>query len=204
MLVVGLTGGIGSGKSTVAKCFQKLGTRLVSADDIAKDMLLTDRRVRDRFVREFGPGFFEQGGGLERRKLAHLVFENPRALQRLNAIVHPAVVAVIREEIGKAQSRRGILMIEAALFYETGLENLPVYMIVVDADEEIRIRRVMKRDRCTRNEVERRIKMQLPASRKVNRADFVIFNSGPVSELPSKCLFLYGVLTRIEAARRGT
>ena len=203
MLIVGLTGGIGSGKSIVAGCFQDLGARLVYADALAKDIILTDQGVRREFIREFGSEYFLTSDTLDRKRLARLVFGDPRSLRKLDAIVHPAVIAIIRTEINASKHERGILVIEAALFYETGIDQLTDYMIVVDAEEEVRIRRVMARDGCPREDVIKRMRMQMPADKKVRRADFVIVNSGAQSLLPAKCRFIYGILNNLESTRRG-
>ncbi len=203
MLVVGLTGGIGSGKSVVARCFEDLGARLIYADALSKDILVTDPDVRREFTGQFGSGFFSDPDTLDRKRLARLVFDDPRALRKLNAIVHPAVIRLVRSKIERYRRRRGILIVEAALFYETGVEVLTDYMIVVDADEEVRIRRVMERDGCPREDVVKRMRMQMPAKEKVLRADFVIMNSGDQSLLSPKCRFIYGILSGLEGPRKG-
>jgi dephospho-CoA kinase len=200
MVAAGLTGGIGSGKSTAANFLRDLGAHILDADRLAKDLLNTDRDIRQEIIQVFGAGLYSRQDFLDRDKLARVVFDDSRALQKLNAIVHPAVIARIQSEIGKYRKRKGPMVIEAALFYEAGIDTIVDYMIVVDAEEEIRVQRVMKREGCTRSDVMKRIKLQMPAGEKVKRADFVMLNSGPLSELSKKCLFLYGLLKMLDPA----
>ena len=164
MVIVGITGGIGSGKSTVAGYFRNRGAHVLSADLLAKNLVAKDPVIRSRLIRTFGKGLYSSSKTIDTRKLAAIVFNNNRALKKLNALVHPAVIRTIRSQIRKYHSRPGLFIIEAALFYETGIDMLVDYMIVVDASERIRIRRVMRRDGISRSDVVKRIAAQMPAS----------------------------------------
>lgn len=203
MVVVGLTGGIGSGKSTVAGIFSRLGARVLSADHLAKDVVARDPDVRDNLILEFGSGLYSRHTIIDSKILARIVFNDKRALKKLNAIVHPAVISNIRSEIKKYRKQAGLFLIEAALFYETGIDAIVDYMLVIDAGEGERIRRVMRRDDCRRTDVMKRIAMQMPAPEKVNRADFVIINSGSQKNLRKKCVFLYRLLRNLGNGGKG-
>ncbi len=198
MITVGLTGGIGSGKSTTARIFQKLGARVIFADDLAKDFLVTDRQIKKSVIREFGSAICPDGRTINRALLADIVFHHPSALRKLNSIIHPRVIQALKKEILGAKSRRMVLMIEAALFYEAGIAGLVDYIIVVDAERELRIRRVMNRDGCSRTSVIRRMMAQMPAGTKARRADIVVKNSGDETELEDRCRFAFRLLSKLD------
>ena len=195
-LAVGLTGGIGSGKTLIASMFAALGTRILSADDLAKNLVDTNQLLKSRIQREFGSEIYTNENVLNRKRLARTVFHDPSALQRLNQIVHPLVLQSIRDEIVafKQEKTRDILMVEAALLFEANAESMFDYILVVDADEEERIHRIIARDKCSKSEIHERIKAQMPVSEKITKADFVIRNMGDQKMLKEKCLFIYTLL----------
>ncbi len=176
--LVGVTGGIGSGKSTVCARFQELPRRVISADDIARTLTETDERVRAAIRTTFGGGVFRPDGSLDRAGLARTAFATEELTARLNAIVHPRVFEEIEHLLAKAPPRElsPYVIIEAALVYESGMDDWLDYVVVVDAPEAERIRRVVERDHTTREDVLKRIAAQLPAHDKVEWADFVIVN----------------------------
>jgi dephospho-CoA kinase len=192
-LRVGLTGGIGSGKSLVAAIFRRLGASVLSADEVARDLTDSDPVVKRRIREEFGSGVFTKEGLLDRKGMADIVFSSTEHREKLNAIVHPAVLKKMDEETMKLEKSGGIPFVihEAALIYEAGVDKLLDYVIVVDADEDRRIRRVMDRDGTSRADVQRRIGSQIPAQRKREMADFVIENDGDKKSLEERVGFLY-------------
>ncbi len=192
MLKVGLTGAIGSGKSTVGKMLAALGAHFAQADAMARELMRPGQKVFDEVVRSFGRGILSSDGALigqiDRKKLADAAFGTPehpgsRVLE-LNAIVHPAVGRAQEEwmaDTGNADPE-GVVVVEAALIFEAGLEGQFDRMVVVTCPYEERVRRWMERngvdEAAARAELERRMAAQWPEERKIARADFVVDNSG--------------------------
>jgi dephospho-CoA kinase len=193
----GVTGGIGSGKSAVCSSFARLGRAVLSADGLARDIMDRDAEVKEQVERLLGKAAYVPEGILDRKFVAARVFTDPVAKDHLDAIVHPAVFREIDKQVSRLSphEREPYVVIEAALIYESRMEKRLDYVIVVQADEETRIRRVMQREHCTREEVLRRIEAQMPADAKVKRADFVIRNDAGQEQLPSKVRFVDLLLT---------
>lgn len=200
-LLAGLTGGIGSGKSTVAGLFRELGRTVFSADEIARELTETDAGVRKKIRSAFGTGVFTAEGALDRKALAGLVFNDPEALARLNGIVHPAVFTRLDQLISALPPGRAepFVLVEAALVYESGMDARLDYVVVVHAAEDARVRRVMQRDRVSREEVLARIRSQMPAAEKLDLADFVIHNDGAPESLRGAVALIDSLLARIAA-----
>jgi len=203
ILRVGITGGIGSGKSTLCNFFNERGRTVISADDIARDLTEHNGLIRKRIQRVFGPQIYRADASLDRKLLAGIVFGNAAARERLNSIVHPPVIREIEERAAALTSlaKYPYLIVEAALIYETGLESRLDFTIVVDAPEEVRIARIMSRDGCTRNDVLSRIRAQMPMEQKLKRADIGLLNDGTVSDLKAKVPFLDTLLSQIAGRR---
>lgn len=199
MIAVGITGGIGSGKSEACRLFESLGARTLYADAIARELSDTDPTVKSRIARQFGPQVYHSAGKLNRKEMAKLVFQDHHQREKLDAILHPVALRQIEREITTARRKggSGILLVEAALLYETGADEMFDYIIVVDAPEGERIARVMSRDSVSKSEVLERINAQLPIAEKVERADFVIRNSADLLALQSNCRFLYNLLLKM-------
>jgi dephospho-CoA kinase len=195
-LLVGLTGGIGSGKTAVCRAFERLGRTVISADAIARTLTEEDPKVRDNIRKSFGHSMFTPAGTLDRRALADVVFREPIARERLNEIIHPLVFRRMEELLAALppERRRPYTIEEAALIFESGRDRDLDYVLVVDAPEESRVSRVMKRDGCTREEVLRRIKSQMSTHEKRKLADFTIENSGPEEDLLQKVAFFDNLL----------
>ena len=198
-LAIGITGGIGSGKTAATEAFASLGARVRYADRIAKDLVNTDERVRRRIKREFGDQVYAHDGTLDNKQIAKRVFNDPLALDTLNEIVHPSVLEFIGQEIKffKRIRKEELLIVEAALLFEAEADGVFDYIIVVDAEEEERIRRVVARDGSTRSDVLQRMQAQMSASEKVERADFVIQNNGDRKALEERCRFIFTILQTI-------
>jgi dephospho-CoA kinase len=196
MKTLGLTGGIGSGKSAAAKIFADLGATVVSADDEARRLMDEDPELRRELVAAFGPATYGEDGSLDRAYLAGRVFGDPSAIERLNAIVHPRVRAVFPEMRDRAQRSGARLMVyEAALIVEAGLDDRFDAVAVVDAPFEQRIRRVMARDGVPRESVEARMQHQLDPNVLKQHADFVIDNSTDLEHLRTQVEHVYRSLT---------
>lgn len=184
-LRVGITGGIGSGKSLVCRMFAKLGVPVYDADYWAKWLVSYDPEIKKGIVDLFGPEAYTSDGEYNRPYVAKIVFAEPSGLAGLNALVHPAVERHSRawhEE--QAALGHPYTLKEAALMVESGSHKWLDYLIVVTAPEALRIRRVMRRDGLTEAEVRARMASQMPESEKVKLADFVIFNDGMQMLIP--------------------
>ena len=195
-LAVAITGGIGSGKSEAARIFGSLGTKILYADQLAANLVDAQPEIRNRIRREFGARALSPDGTLNRKVMAQLVFKDSRLKEKLDAIVHPPVLEAIKREIEKFKrsGSEAILMVEAALIFEAGAADFFDYVVVVDAPEEERIARIMKRDSMSRAEAVYRIRSQIPAESKVSKADFVIRNAGDRKTLERNCRFLHRLL----------
>jgi len=173
-LHVGLTGGIGCGKSTVAGIFQVLGIPVLNADAVAKNLMNTDPSIRAAIQQAFGMDMFSDGQ-LERKKLAALVFSNPDLLAQLNAIVHPASIAAAIA--WASQQTTPYCVKEAALFFESASAEGIDVMVGVSSPKALRIQRVMRRDQITRDEVIQRMQNQIDESLKMRLCDEVVVNN---------------------------
>lgn len=196
-LRVGVTGGIGSGKTTVCNLFQSLGRHVIWADLLARSIADTDEGVKRRIRAIFGENAYDASGKLDRAEIGALVFSHPGRLEQLNAIVHPAVFEGVEREILALppENRYPYVVIEAALIFETGYDTRMDFTIVVEAAESLRLGRIMDRDGLTATEIRRRMRSQMSPGEKARRADFVIGNEGSPEELLPRVRFLDKVLT---------
>lgn len=174
MLKVGLTGGIGSGKSIVARVFGLLGVPVFEADAAGRQLLAEDPAVRAAIQERFGEAVVHHGT-VDRKALAAVVFQDPQALADLNAIVHPAVRQAFRQ--WAEQQNAPYVLMEAAILAETGGHKAFDRVVVVSAPEPVRLKRVMARDRVTEAEVKARIRNQASEEDRLAIADHVIVNN---------------------------
>lgn len=181
MLKVGLTGGIGSGKSTVARIFEGLGIPVYYADVEAKRIMDESQPLRESLIRHFGQEVFA-GGQLNRSYLAGIVFKDKEKLELLNSLVHPETLRDADEWLEKQSSPYAVK--EAALIFESGAQEHLDYVIGVTAPQALRIQRTMHRDGVSREEVLARMKRQLDDSMKMKLCDFVLHNDEQQPLLP--------------------
>ena len=173
MMVVGLTGGIGSGKSTIAKAFAALGIAVFNSDEQAKALIATDAQVKERIIAAFGEEAY-QNGEYNRAYIAQIVFNNSEKLAILNGIVHPALAKYFKRW-AKEQTSPYVLK-EAAILFESGSYKDCDYIITVTAPEEVRIARVMARDHCTEAQVRARMAQQWSDAQRIALSNAVIEN----------------------------
>lgn len=179
MKLIGLTGGIGSGKSTVAGLFRTLGIPVYESDSRAKFLMNNDPGLRQQIVALLGSESYTSQHEINRAWIASKVFNNPPLLSQLNGIVHPAVFQDLVDWIAlDTQQQAPYLIQESALLFEEDLAKRFRAIILVVAPAEVRIDRVMKRDGITRDAVLRRIENQWPDDRKIPLSDFIIYNDG--------------------------
>ena len=181
MIRIGLTGGIGSGKSTVAKVFEVLGIPVYYADDAAKKLMNEDEELKEKIKKEFGESIYKEEK-LDRKKLADIVFASPEKLNLLNALVHPATLKDAETWMQKQTTPYCIK--EAALIFESGAHEHLDYVIGVTAPAPLRILRTMQRDGVTKEEVFARMDKQMDDIIKMKLCDFVIQNDEQEMILP--------------------
>jgi dephospho-CoA kinase len=179
---VGLTGGIGSGKSLVAEIFTHLGILVFNADDESKKILENDLLIRHQITQWLGPEIYASGKP-DRRKLAEIIFANPEILSKMNGLIHPRVMDQFVSWCDKNQNNPYVIH-EAAILFESGFYKHMNTTILVIAPEKIRLKRVLKRDQSTEESIRRRMENQWTDEQKTLLADFIIQNDGESPLLP--------------------
>jgi dephospho-CoA kinase len=179
--MIGLTGGIGSGKSVVAKIFATLGIPVFNADDEAKRIMQTSPEIKTKLIEQFGMDIYNDSG-LDKEKLASIVFDDPFQLQLLNAIVHPVTIQAAKDWAAKQTSPYVIK--EAALIFESGAADGLLKVIGVTAPLSLRTHRVMQRDGITKEQVDARMRNQISDTIKMRLCDYVIENNNQQMVLP--------------------
>ncbi|HWQ80000.1 MAG TPA: dephospho-CoA kinase [Anaerovoracaceae bacterium] len=194
MKIIGLTGGIGSGKSTVTDYLTARGFHVLDADKIAREIVLPGSEMLIRLAAAYGDGIISEDGSLDRKKLGEIVFADPEKRKTLDALMHAEILELIHERILRyreeadtvavGSSEPGailkykVIFIDAPLLFETGLEKSVGEVWVIDTDEETRIKRIMERDGLEREEILMRINNQMARGEKNRRADVILDNTG--------------------------
>jgi dephospho-CoA kinase len=179
MLKIAITGGAGTGKSTVARMFAELGAEVLNADQIARDVVAVGAPAWEELRRLYGPEYFNENGELNRSRLAQLVFADPEERSRLDRLIHPRVEAELKARVAELRRRgKALVLVEVPLLFETGREAAYDRVIVVTAPEAVQIRRLQGRDRRGPDEIRGMLKAQWPLTGKVARADYVVDNGG--------------------------
>jgi len=185
VLLMGLTGGIGSGKSTVSAELARRGADVVDADAIVREVQQPGTEVFAAIVEQFGAGIVQADGGLDRQALADIVFADPEALAALNAIVHPAVGAEIARRLEQAAGSDGVVVLDVPLLVESGRDDL-AGLIVVDTDPEIAVARLVEQRGFVEADARARMARQASRDERRARADFVIENDGDRDQLMAR------------------
>jgi dephospho-CoA kinase len=180
-MIIGITGGIGGGKSTVSEMLRGKGYQIYDTDKEARKLQNEVPGIKEQIIKLFGDEAYTQGE-LNRKHISQIVFAEPEMLKKLNAIVHPAVEKDITLWANRFEKQE-LLFVESALLYESGLDKYSDKVLLVTSPEYIRIDRVMKRDGISREQVLARINSQMPESEKIIRADFVL-DTGDSSRVP--------------------
>ncbi|HXR83942.1 MAG TPA: dephospho-CoA kinase [Hanamia sp.] len=173
MLRIGLTGGIGSGKTTVARIFNVLGIPVYSSDDAAKRLMNEDEELKKKIIASFGKESYENGQ-LNRKYIAEVAFKDRKKIELLNSFVHPVTIQDAGAWMEKQNAPYAIK--EAALIFESGSNKFLDFVIGVKSPLSLRIERTIKRNNVTVEEVEARMKLQMNEDEKINRCDFIIIN----------------------------
>ena len=192
MLLVGLTGGIASGKSTVLRVFKRLGAGVIDADRLARDMVLPGKDAWREIRQRFGSKVFYKNHRLNRAALGKIVFGDEKARKELNGILHPKILAEEKRLIEQFRKRRpkSVLVVDAALMIESGSHKWKDTVLLVTAPDDERLKRLMKKG-MSRKEAAARIDSQMPQKRKERYADIILRNDGSLYELRREAARLY-------------
>lgn len=179
-IVIGVTGSFGSGKSTVSRFLSSSGAGIIDADKIARSLLSRNNKIYKRIVSSFGVKVLDTNKQIDRQALAEAVFNNRRLLRKLNRIVHPEVIRIIKSRIN--DKKKGVIILDAPLLLEAGLKKALDTLVVVAINRDNQIKRLVKKTSLKKADILKRIKSQIPLRAKARLADFIIDNNGSVSE----------------------
>jgi len=186
VLIVGLTGGIVGGKSTVASMFKYLGAKIIDADKLGHSVILPNKPAWKKIVKIFGKDIIQNDMTIDREKLGKIVFANQSLLKKLNEITHPEITKMIKKEIDSAKNKKHnqekILIIDAALIYEAKIDRFMDKIIVVYIDKDEQIKRLIKRNNLSKDEALQRVRSQISMEEKAKIADYVIDNSNSLDK----------------------
>lgn len=196
MILVGLTGGIGSGKSTVSEMLAARGAVIVDADAIVREIQEPGSPVIDQLVEAFGPSVVDSSGALDRQAMANIVFTDPDALKKLNGIVHPAVGAEMNRRVLDQRETHNVVVLDIPLLTENPREGLQA-RIVVDVPEELQIARLVEFRGFSEDDARARMSRQATRAERLSKADFVVDNSGTREDLVAQVDALWAWLTAL-------
>jgi len=200
-IVIGITGGIGSGKTTVTRIIESYGYKVIYTDVLARDIANTDPRVKEKIIEIFGSEAYTADKLFNAKYISEIVFsfdDNGQHLDLLNSIIHPIVIDKMSSlvEMYEEQGEK-LIFVESALIYEYNLEKGFDYILVVNADEETRISRAMKRSQENRNIIKQKNNLQMASDEKVQLADFVIENNGDENQLIESVNFFLNIFKEL-------
>lgn len=196
IFVLGVTGGIGSGKTTVCETFARLGVPVLFADDISKEISTTHSNIKKKIITLLGNEAYSADGLLNRRFIASKIFSDKSLQKKIEAILHPQVENEIEHRVAALQhAGHRLAVVEAALMYEASLDKKMDAVLVIDTDDPVRVQRVQHRDGVSEEAVRARIKAQGVPAAKAAKADYVFRNNGSPEELARNTQFLYSLLT---------
>ncbi len=190
---IAITGNIGSGKSTFCNYLESKGYKVLKADDIAKDILVNDEKVKAEIIKTFGKETFN-GNKIHKKYLADNVFSDPLKVQLINSIIHPAVIENLNKQFSSLHENVKLVFVEAALIYEAEMEELFDYVVLISSELRNRFKRKEKSDNYTFEEFKRREENQIKEEEKSKRADFEFRNNGSINELEQKAELLLVIL----------
>lgn len=188
---MGLTGGIASGKTTVARMFSKLGVSVIDADEIAREVVEKGTPAFEEILREFGMGILKEDGEIDRKKLGNIVFSSAEKRERLNKIVHPYVRERMLLKVRELSEKTEKIILDIPLLFETGAHEWLRPIILVYVPEEVQVKRLMERDGISYDEAMMRIRSQMPIEEKRRLADYVVDNSGSLEETEEQVKEIY-------------
>jgi len=188
-LVIGLTGGIASGKSTVAKMFEQLNIPIIDADKIAREVVLPGEETYDKIVETFGDDILQEDGTLNRKKLGAIIFANDDKRQQLNALIHPAIrQRMLKKRDQYIAANERCIVLDIPLLFESNLTHFVEKVIVVYVDEATQLKRLINRDHLSETEAKQRMDAQLSLEEKAKQAHVVIDNNGTIEQTKQQLL----------------
>lgn len=179
-IVIGVTGNFGSGKTTVANIFRSSGARIIDADRIAHGLLTPRSKTYQRIIGIFGPAILKKNKTIDRRRLAAIVFADENLRNKINNIIHPQVIRIIKRKI--RAFARGVIILDVPLLIEAGLMNMVDKLIVVKISRKEQIKRLQAKTSLDKYEILKRINAQMAQNQKIRLADFIIDNSGTIKQ----------------------
>lgn len=195
-LKIAITGNIGSGKSTFARFVAEAGFPVIFADDISKEILAGDADVRKRIIKQFGTESFD-GNSINRKYIADKIFSNHEKLKKINLIIHPIVRKRIDSLSKEYFKTHNIVFVEAALIYESKIEKMYDFIVLITADKDLRMKRSAASKQISETDFIKRDKNQLNEEVKKRKADFIFSNNGSIDELRQKSILLTNLLRAI-------
>lgn len=192
-LRIGITGGIGSGKSKFCEVAKSLGYKVILADEISKNILANDSNVKMKIIETFGANSFVDNAP-NKKFLAEQVFSNPEQLLKINSILHPPTLNRINKLMDEHLKTDNLVFVESALIYEIEIEEMFDYVVLVTANDENKIKRVSERSGLSAEEIKKRIDNQLTDDEKKGWADFTLENNGTEQDFANKCGFIINLL----------
>lgn len=194
-MVIGLTGGIASGKSTISSILKELGAYIVDADIIARSVVQKGEKAYNEIVQHFGGEILMPNGEINRKKLGHIVFSDSEKLELLNHITHPEIIKRVKEKVDEYKQKGAkAIVIDAAILIEAGLDYYCDSIWLVSVDEETQMRRLMERDKLAYSDALNRINSQYTNEKKSRFADVIIDNNKPIEEVKEKVKELYNII----------
>lgn len=175
MLKIGITGGIGSGKSIVCEAFKRLGVPVYYADDEAKIIVNSDKNIKEKLIKNYGLKIYKKDGEINKTKLSSIIFQDKNALKKVNSIVHPVVKQHFTEWLKNKEKYKYIIKEAALLFESNSYKDLDI-IVTIYAPENIRIKRVMMRDKADEATIKKRMQSQYSDEEKIKKSDYVIYN----------------------------
>jgi dephospho-CoA kinase len=197
MPLIGLTGGIASGKSVVAEMFKSLGAYVIDADQVSRNIMVPNSAVYRKVVQTFGREILEDDQTIDRKKLGDMVFGDPVKQAKLNECTHPEIFREIDRRVGEIRKKNpdALIIVEAALLIETSVYQKFDKLIVVYADEGVQLKRLRERDGFTEEEALKRIRSQMPLKEKIKYADYVVHNNEGLDDTQKQVEEVYKTLT---------
>jgi len=194
MLIVGLTGGIVSGKTTVAQIFKRLGAKIIDLDEIGREIVNPQQKAWKKIVQNFGVEILKDNQEINRKKLAKIVFSNQEKLNLLNQITHPVIIEVMKKQLNQISNQATgdvICLIDAPLLFEAHIEHMMDKIIVVYINEKEQMTRLLQREGLSKDDAIKRMRAQIPIEDKVHLADYVIDNSFSIEQTKEQVFQLW-------------
>lgn len=196
-LVVGITGGIGSGKSTFCEILTQNNFPVIHSDNMAKEIMAADDAVKKRIIETLGTQSYFNDGKINTHYLRDIVFNDFEKLQILNSIVHPAVIKKTKEKIEDLKKNNRIIFVESALIYEANFDELFDFIILIYSEQRERLRRVKQRSNLTDEEILKIMQTQIPDEEKRKYADIIVENNDNIDDLKNRAKFILTILNTL-------